>query len=165
MLRRAAVLAAVAVLTLVGQAQAASGMAKVTGTYTYYVNDDPSAWRTVTINARATDPLKGTFTWVRPSGVYSGPVSCLRVAGNDAWFAGPVTSWTGDGSEDFVAAFFWVHDGGNPGKAGDLAFGWATDPWETLADMEALCANMDTEFYGSEPFAVVAGNVTVHPGK
>ncbi len=47
------------------------------------------------------------------------------------------------------------------GKSGDLAFGWAADSWETLADMETLCENMDTDFYGLEPYGVVAGNVTV----
>jgi len=148
-----------------GAAQATSAVAKVTGTYTYFAVDDPSQPRTVAISAQATDPVKGDFRWTRPSGVYSGPVTCVRIVGDDAWFAGPVTTAPKTGSEGFTAVFFYVHDGGTPGRTGDLSFGWAADPGETLADMEALCASMDTGFYGYWPFSVVAGNVTVHPAR
>ena len=42
-----------------------------------------------------------------------------------------------------------------------VTFGWAADPGEPLADMEALCQSMDTDFFGFDPFMVVAGNVAV----
>jgi hypothetical protein len=57
----------------------------------------------------------------------------------------------------------WVHDGGNPGTAGDMAFTWGTDPAEeTLADMEALCESMAIAPYG-DWFPVESGNLVVHP--
>ena len=56
-----------------------------------------------------------------------------------------------------------AHDGGTPGNAGDTAFVWGALDDENLAGMEALCASMDTDFYGAWPFAVVAGNVKVRP--
>jgi hypothetical protein len=159
-----ALLAAVAVvMSSAGAALATSSVAKVTGTYTYFAYDDPSEPRTVSINVQATDPVKGNFTWTRPAGVYSGPVTCVRVVGSDAWFAGPVTKEPKNGSEGINSVFFYVHDGGTPGRAGDLSFGWGALSDENLADMEALCTSMDTDFYGSWAFSVVAGNVKVRP--
>ncbi|MDP9223686.1 MAG: hypothetical protein M3P18_07480 [Actinomycetota bacterium] len=161
-----AVLASVAlVVPFAGAAQATSSVARVTGTYTYFAYDDPNEPRTVSISVQATDPVKGSFTWTRPAGDYSGPVTCVRVVGNDAWFAGPVTKEPKRGSEGFNSVFFYVHDGGTPGSAGDLSFVWGALSDETLGDMEALCASMDTGFYGSWAFTVVAGNVTVRPAR
>jgi hypothetical protein len=147
-----ALLAAAALLaSFAGAAQAASPVARVTGTYTYFAVDDPSQARSVSISAQATDPANGSFTWTRPSGDYSGPVTCVRIVGNDAWLAGPVTSEPETGSEGVTSVFLYVHDAGTPGRAGDLSFVWGADPGETLADMEALCASMD--------------NATVHPAR
>ena len=155
--------AAALVASFAGAAHATSGVARVTGDYDYFAVDDPGQPRSFSISAQATDPEKGDFTWARPSGAYSGPVTCVRVVGNDAWFAGPVTREPKKGSEGIASVFFYVH-GGTPGSAGDLTFVWGADPDETLADMEGLCASMDTDFYGSWPFAVVAGNLTIHQG-
>jgi hypothetical protein len=126
--------------------------AKVTGTYTYLVNDVP---RTLSLGVHATDPVKGTWTWFHPAGTYSGPASCVRIDGDEAWVAGP--SWDGT-----FAVFIYVHDGGTPGREGDTAFTWGADPWETLQDMEALCEAMQPPpFYGLMPFDVVSGNANV----
>jgi hypothetical protein len=151
------------VASFAGAAHATSGVARVTGDYDYFAVDDPSQPRSFSISAQATNPVKGDFTWTRPSGAYSGPVTCLRVVGNDAWFAGPVTREPKKGSEGVASVFVYVHDGGTPGSAGDLTFVWGADPDETLADMEALCTSMNTDYYGSWPFAVVAGNLKVQP--
>jgi hypothetical protein len=127
-------------------------VAKVTGTYTYMVFDAP---RTVSVSAHATDPVKGTWTWTTPFGTYSGPVTCLRVSGDDAWLAGPF--WDGTG-----AVFMQVHDGGTPGRNGDTAFTWGTDPGQPLDEMEALCEGMvPPPWYGFGPFSVVSGNLNV----
>jgi hypothetical protein len=161
-----AVLATAAlVVSFAGAAQATSSVARVTGTYTYFAYDDPNEPRSVSISAQATDPVKGDFTWTRPSGGYSGPVTCVRVVGDDAWFAGPVTKEPKKGSEGINSVFIYVHDGGTPGRAGDLSFVWGALSDETLADMEALCDSMDIGFYGAWPFTVVSGNVTVRPAE
>jgi hypothetical protein len=154
-------LAVILVMALSSVALAVAPRAMVTGTYTYFVFGNPESWRTVSLGAQATDPVKGTWTWTRPAGTSSGPVTCLRVAGSDAWLAGPVT--VGDGS--FSSEFIWVHDGGTPGTAGDTAFSWGADPGETLADMEALCESMTTSPYGFDPFPVESGNLTIHPAR
>jgi len=157
-MRRASALAVIMVMALSGIALAKAPVAMVTGTYTYLIGDDPGRWRTVTLNARATDPAMGTWSWTTPARNTSGPVTCLRVDGADAWLAGPVTS----GDLGSPAVFLWIHDGGSPGTNGDTAFTWGADPGETLADMEALCESMTTSPYGSDPFALVSGNLVIH---
>ena len=154
-MRRSAVLAILLVLAVGGVAQAKPLVASVNGTYTYLVDPDTGSSRTISLSARDTDPVKGT--WTRAGVVMTGTVTCLRVAGADAWLAGPVTS-----GGTVEAVFMWVHDAGAPGWAGDTAFTWFADPGETLADMEALCVSMTTSPYGFDPFPVVSGNVTVH---
>jgi hypothetical protein len=157
-MRRATVLAFIMVMALSGIALAKPPVAMVTGTYTYLAGENPEQWRTVALNARATDPAMGTWSWTTPAGTMSGPVTCLRVDGADAWLAGPVTS----GNLGTPAVFMWIHDGGNPAANADTAFTWGADPGETLADMEALCASMTTSPYGFDPFALVSGNLIVH---
>jgi len=149
------------IVTSASATLATTPVARVTGTYSYYVNDDPSQPRSASISVQATDPVKGTFTWRRPSGDYSGPVTCLRVVGEDAWFAGPVTKEPRKTSEGFNSVFFYVHDGGTPGRDGDTSFVWGALSDQNLGDMEALCASMDTDFYGNSPFTVVDGNLKV----
>ena len=160
-MRRAAVVAILLVLTLGGVANAAPPVAMVTGTYNYFVNpDNPDTSRAISISARATDPVKGTFTITRSgTTVITGVFTCLRLAGADAWLAG-VGNMTG-----YSAVFMWVHDGGTPAADRDTAFTWFSDPGETLADMEALCESMTTSPYGLDPFPVASGNVMVHPAR
>jgi hypothetical protein len=147
-------------------AQAKKPTGTVAGHYTYYIDGDACRWRIVTIHATGTDPVKGAWTWIRGNceGVinsFKGPVTCLRVNGDDAWIAGP----TADGVD---SVFISVHDGGSPGVAGDLAFTWGADPGETLADMEGLCqAETQPGSYPMDqmgPFPVVSGNLTVRDG-
>lgn len=53
-----------------------------------------------------------------------------------------------------------VHDGGTPGRNGDTAFTWGTDPGQTLEEMEALCEEMvPPPWFGFGPFNVVSGNL------
>jgi hypothetical protein len=164
-MRRVAVLAVILVMALSGVAQAKADVAKVTGTYSYFVLDEvgnPSLFRTVSLGAQATDPVKGTWSYTRPSDISFGTVTCLRVDGADAWLAGPAT-FSGGG---LAAVFIWVHDGGTPGSAGDAAFLWGSDPGETLDDMEALCENKTSSpWYELDPFTVVSGNLTIHPAR
>ena len=161
-MRRAAVLAVILVMALSGVAQAAAPVAKVTGTFTYFPGGNPANFRTFSISAHATDPVTGTWSWTRPNGTYSGPVTCLHIVGPDAWMAGPATVTDGL----FEAVFIWVHDGGTPGTAGDTAFGWANNPGETLATMEDLCNSMTPPpFYDMDPFPVMSGNLVVHPAR
>jgi hypothetical protein len=144
-----------------GVAQAKPPTPKVTGTYTYFVFDDPGNWRTWSIDAQGTDTVKGTWSSTA-LGVYhaGGPVTCLRVVGADAWLAGPITY----ASEEVTAAAvaFWIHDGGTPGRKGDMAWGWYADPDEGLAEMEAICQDSQAAFEGFTPFQVVDGNAKVH---
>ena len=130
----------------------------LTGHYTYHALGDPDQPRAVTVVAGATDPASGTWKWDTTFGSFSGTVTCLRVDGADAWLAGPVTS----PDPLFASVFMWVHDGGAPGKAGDMAFTWGTDPWESLADMEALCETKAIAPYG-DWFTVESGNLVVRP--
>ena len=160
-MRKAAILAFILVMAVGGSVQAKANVGKVTGTATYYALGTPASWRTLSISAQTSDPVKGTWTWVRPSGTYSGRVTCLRVAGDDAWIAG---SAPGTGVEAIQAVFFWVHDGGTPGTRGDRVFGWGADPDQTLADMETACQNKATDFFGYEPSPVVSGNLTIRTG-
>ncbi len=91
-MRRAAVLAIVLVLALGGVAQAKSSVDKVAGTFSYYAfAGEPASYRVLSVNAQTTDPVKGSWTWTRPNGTFSGPVTCLRVDGDDAWIAGYTT--------------------------------------------------------------------------
>ncbi len=155
--RRSTIVLIVALLMIVGVVAAAAAtpapkVAKVTGTYEYITITE--SWRAASISAHATDPLKGTWTWTAEGTTYSGPITCLRVSGDDAWLAGPFGDGTG-------AVFMWVHDGGTPGRNGDTAFTWGADAWEDLADMEELCESMTTLPYGYDAFDVVSGNLNV----
>ena len=158
-MRRAVVLAVLLVLALSGVAQARPPVSVLTGDYAYL--NSFGALREVTVHARATDPAVGSWTWTMGATTYTGTVTCLRVVGDDAWLAGPATSWPqGDG-----AVFMWVHDGGNPGTAGDTAFTWGSDADETLADMEALCESQETSPYGYDRQPVISGNVNIQPAR
>jgi hypothetical protein len=158
-MRRAAVLAILLVLALGGVAQAKGPVATLTGHYTY--NTPSGALREVTVNARATDPEVGRWTWTLGGETYAGTVTCLRVVGEDAWLAGPATSWAGEGG----AVLMWVHDGGNPGTAGDTAYTWGSDPGETLADMETLCESQAIAPHGLDRVPVTSGNLVIHPAR
>ena len=171
-MRRAAVLAILFVLALGGVAQAKTSVDKVAGTFTYDAFPDlAEGYRELSVSAQATDPVKGSWTWTRPNGTFSGPVTCLRVDGDDAWIAG----YTAPASELLGVVFFWVHDGGRP--AGDRVFGWAADLEITLEDMEAVCESMGTAvpipgepgepggWFPIDPVPLLSGNVTIHPAK
>jgi hypothetical protein len=160
-MRTALVLASVLAMFVVGTVQASPAVHSVSAGYGYYVIDDfgnPDLFRRVALSAQAGDATKGWWTWNRPEGTFGGPVTCVVTSGQDAWVAGPRTT----GAPDFEAIFIYVHDGGTPGSQGDLTFVWGSDPGETLADMEALCSSMDTNFYGAFAFQVVSGNASVH---
>ncbi len=129
---------------VVGTVQAKPAVHQVTAGFGYYAVDDfgnPDSFRHVSITAPGWGYRQAaTGSGNRPEGTFSGPVTCVVTSGQDAWVAGPRTH----GAPDFDAIFMYVHDGGTPGSAGDLTFVWGADPGETLADMEALCSNMDT---------------------
>lgn len=159
-MRRSAVLAAVLVMVFSGVtggvALAKGPDAKVKGTYTY--NYFSPVDRLVSVDAKGHDLVKGSWSWQQqaPSGSSaSGTVSCLVVDGQDAWMAGPATT------AGYIAAFLWVHDGGLPNGAGDMAVTWIADPGETLADMVTLCQHKATVF---TPEAMTAMGLAYWPG-
>jgi hypothetical protein len=156
---RSVVLAVSVVLALASPAPAAGPVDKVTGTYTYFPFGNPNALRAASIDAHGTDPVKGTWSL----NDRSGPVTCLVVQGADAFMFGPA-------AVGGRAAFFWVHDGGMPGSAGDLAVTWiqdlpgddlppGLDP-QTIEEMESWCLNASGPD-GIQQFPVASGNLTV----
>lgn len=178
-MRRIALLVAVLVLVTVagsalgGVAEAKKPTGTVAGHYTYNIFGDPCNWRTWTIHAVGTNPVKGSWTVDRwtcggLTNSLTGSVTCLRVDGDDAWVAGPIA---GGG-----AAFIFLHDGGSPGAAGDRALGWFADPPQTLEDMETICEAMPSPPFllwsaGPPPGLVqidaqpvIKGNLTVRDG-
>lgn len=160
-MRRAVALAIVLAVALSGVAMAKGHPTMVTGTYTYLVDGNPGLWRTISLNARDPDAVAGTWAWTTPLRSAMGSVTCFRVNGADAWLAGPITG----GDIAAPAVFLWLHDGGAPGFAGDLALTWTADPGETLADMEALCEEMAGSSSGFVQFPVGSGNLTIHGAK
>ena len=142
-MRRAAALALVLIMALSGIAQAAGPAATVIGRYTY-APYAPENGRLVMVAAtNAGDHVMGVWSLTTlnpPRTTYSGPVTCLTVSGRDAWLAGP--TWQGS----TVGAFLWIHDGGLPRGAGDLAVTWISDPGWTAADMQKLCQHRATDF-------------------
>jgi hypothetical protein len=89
---------------------------------------------------------------------YSGPVTCLVIAGDDAWLAGRATTAT-DGRPD-LAIFFHVHDGGPAGES-DTAIGYLSNPGQTLATMEGWCR---TKFIPAGPYPLTSGDLVVDDG-
>lgn len=156
---RAIVLAASMVLAVGGVAQGAGLVDRFTGSYIFFAFGNPNAVRSVSIDAHGTDPVKGMWS----QNGRSGPVTCLVVDGADAFAFGPATV----GGR---AAFFWVHDGGTPGSAGDLAVTWIQDlpgdelppglEPQTLEEMESWCLNSDPPFEIPQ-FPLDSGNLTV----
>jgi hypothetical protein len=148
-------LAAVAAFAVAATTFAARPVDRATGTYTYTTTGP----RAVTLDAHGTDPARGT--WAVTSGGIGGPVTCLVVDGADAYVYGPPDA----GGER--AAFLWVHDGGSPGTAGDMAVTWVQDlPGEvrhpyTREDMEAWCRNAGAGFPAGL-YPLDSGNLTVY---
>ena len=146
---RAAVVGAIAAVTIAGGALASTSDSKVTGSYTY---TSPSGSKTVSIDAHAANPLKGSWTFTNQRGEsLSGPITCLVVDGSDAWMAG--TDTTGG-----AGAFLYVHDGGSPGRD-DLAVTWIQDPGQPFAELQGWCETKATHV---ERYPLDAGNVVIH---
>ncbi|HEX8940009.1 MAG TPA: hypothetical protein VF763_07580 [Candidatus Limnocylindrales bacterium] len=115
-MRRAAILAIGLLLASTTGAQAAS-VPKVSGDYTYAYAGGTSS---VTLDALATDPGSGTFSWARDTGQWaSGHVTCVVINDQEAWIIGVV-----DETNTGPLPAYWmarVHDGGLPGGTGDAA--------------------------------------------
>lgn len=80
-------------------------------------------------------------------------VTAVSVSGDDAWFAGPVIAGNvGVGNWLFVK----VHDGGEPGKLVDQAWGSFTNQAAALAGVGARATPADG------PFSITSGNLQVH---
>lgn len=149
-----------------------AAVGQVSGSYRYWVFDDPSGGnaRQVSISARAIDPLSGrsSTTNVLTKVSVAGDITCLVVDGNEAWAAGRITSMNKKADPTTIgeAAFLWVRDGAAAGVP-DQAYSWFADPGQTLAEMEAWChgrhSNMG-DFGFPDGFAVFSGDVTVRPG-
>jgi hypothetical protein len=91
---------------------------KVSGTFTYELS---SGTRTLTLDAVASSPARGTFSYAGVGGLlWSGDVKCVLVDGPDAIIVGDITS-----TPDVDYLIERVHDGGLPGGAGDRAITFA----------------------------------------
>ena len=89
--------------------------------------------------------------------LFGGPVSCLVIAGSDAWLAGPATTST---DPSVVAAFIHVTDGGPDGE-GDTAFMWLARGGQTIVTMTDWC---ETRFIPADGLPLTTGDVLVHDG-
>jgi Putative zinc-finger len=128
----------------------------VNGSYTY---NEPNARRDA-ISAHFEDgrPVGAWSRIVPPTGEsdhFGGPITCLVIAGDDAWMAGPATVAT-DGRKD-AAAFIHVHDGGSDGK-NDRAVLWLSNPGQSLTLLEGWCR---TRYIPVGPFPLNTGDVEV----
>jgi hypothetical protein len=130
----------------VGAAAAADPTAKVTGSYKY--TNFGGGHRSASISATASTPVRGVWSWQDRRG----PVTCLVVDGRDAWLAGPGTT----GPETSV--FIYVHDGGAPGTADDMATAWGQDPGQPFEELLDWCETQATHV---PLFPLDSGNVTV----
>lgn len=145
-----AVLAMTVAATLAGVTQATSTSAKATGTYAYTSSSGP---KSVSIAAHATAPVKGrwTLTNLNTGAVRDGVVTCLVVDGADAWIAGSPTSGE-------FGAFFYLHDGGEPGTD-DLAVTFVQDPGQPFEELQNWC---ETRYTGIGQYPLDSGNLVVH---
>ncbi len=128
----------------------------VNGSYTY---NEPNARRDA-ISAHFEDgrPVGAWSRIVPPTGEsdhFGGPITCLVIAGDDAWMAGPATVAT-DGRKN-AAAFIHVHDGGSDGK-NDRAVLWLSNPGQSLTLLEGWCR---TRYIPVGPFPLNTGDVEV----
>ncbi len=128
----------------------------VNGSYTY---NEPNARRdAITAHFEDGRPVGAWSRIVPPTGQsdhFGGPITCLVIARDDAWIAGPATVAT-NGRKD-VAAFIHVHDGGADGK-NDRAVLWLSNPGQSLTLMEGWCR---TQFIPVGPFPLDSGDVEV----
>jgi Putative zinc-finger len=90
--------------------------------------------------------------------VYSGSITCLVIAGKEAWLAGRTTTAT-DGTKD-GAVFIHVVDGG-PDGVGDRAFLVMTTQGQTLRTMEEWCQR---KFVPADPYPLTSGDIVVDDG-
>ena len=105
--------------------------------------------------AYATYCGKGNAYYSDASGLwYFVNVTAVSVNGADAWFAGPViaSNFGAEGNWLFVK----VHDGGEPGKLVDQAWGSFTTQAAALAGVGARATPADG------PFTITSGNLQVH---
>ncbi len=134
-MRRATLLAVALVLAVGGTVQATPRFATVAGSYAYELF---GSTRTVQLEARAGDPAAGSFSYVSPFGSMSGPVTCVRVIGLDAWVAGAVTA--GSVLPDVVGWVVRVRDGGTAGANRDMAVTYV----DTLQGVLDFCQGRNT---------------------
>jgi len=83
---------------------------------------------------------------------YTVDVQYVKVSGHDTWFAGPVVSGNVGMGEWLFAR---VHDGGNPGNAGDKIWGSFTDKNSAKLGVALMSDPSDG------PFLINSGNIVV----
>lgn len=148
-MRRAALLAVVLVLAVGGTVQATPRFATVTGSYDY---EFFGSTRTVQLDARAGDPATGTFSYLSDFGSMSGPVTCVRVIGADAWVAGQVTA--GTVLPDFDGWAVRVRDGG---RNGDMAITYV----DSLQGVLDFCQSAKYPRQAGDMVPVTTGDLVV----
>jgi hypothetical protein len=148
---RRAWLLALAMLLATATVASAGTFAKVSGTYTYEYGGGTS---TVSLDAVASSPAKGTFSFERDDDVYiRGDVTCVIINDQDAWVIGAVNDTNTD------ATFFSarVYDSGMRGGAGDeaLSFAGPGDPYDCSGPYQW---NLTAKWM--EP--ITSGNILIH---
>ena len=110
----------------------------VAGTYTYNALNNPEAPRSLAVfAAEGSASTYGAWAQFDPTtGAVrrTGRITCLVIAGTEAWMAGPET-WRAPGLTASAGNFFYVRDGGSPGAGHDLALTWFGDPGQPLSEM------------------------------
>lgn len=143
-------------VVLAGCALAVSGVGSVSaggptgiaaGSFTYHPFGRPEI-RSGSIAAISSQPVRGMWSWQDRHG----PITCLVIAGADAWLAGPGTTGPDSG------VFIHVHDGGVAGGADDMAMAFGQDPGQPLDELIGWCQTRSTE---PPLFPVEHGDVTV----
>ena len=84
-------------------------------------------------------------------------VTTVSVSGADAWFAGPVVAGNVGANQWLFAK---VHDGGEPGKVVDRAWGSFTDQATATSGVAGHLTPADGAATGG--FAINSGNLQVH---
>ena len=96
--------------------------------------------------------MTGPIGAIGASSASTASITCLVIAGADAWLAGPGTTGPDTG------VFIHVHDGGVAGGAGDMATAFGQDPGQPLDELIGWCQTRSTE---PPLFPVERGDVTV----
>ncbi len=109
---------------------------------------DKEGWGTYSIDRPADESFDG--------GSLTMDVTCVNVEADETWFAGTVSSATGDYSDTEGNVYlYWVNDVGTPGSAGDLIGG------RGYGNISQACDVVEAKGWAGTG-VVTGGNLVVH---